>query len=122
MAEPAPAAQQIQAYGGGGFRVSGVRIEGSVLVHADRAEAWAAGMVEEISAASVAALVAEETPGVLVIIGCGRTFQPMPPALRQALAAAGVHAEWMDTGAACRTFNLLVSEGRDVRAALLAVE
>jgi uncharacterized protein len=59
---------------------------------------------------------------VIVMVGCGRSFQPMPRALRQELAAAGVHAEWMDTGAACRTFNLLVSEGREVRAALLAVE
>lgn len=113
--------QTIQAYGGGGFRVSGGRFESSVLIFADRTTAWPAATAGDVTAAAIAALVAE-APGVLVIIGCGRTFEPMPRALRQELAAAGIHAEWMDTGAACRTFNLLVSEGREVRAALLAVE
>jgi uncharacterized protein len=122
MAEPSHPAQQIQAYGGGAFRVAGVRFEGSVLVHAERTDTWSARKVEDISAASVADLAAQAPLGVLVIIGCGRRFLPMPSALRQELAAAGVHVEWMDTGAACRTFNLLVSEGRDVRAALLAVD
>lgn len=121
MGEPPAPPQQIQAYGAGGFRVSGERFEGSVLIFADRTTSWPAGTADDITAAAVAALVAE-APGVLVIIGCGRTFQPMPKALRGDLAAAGIHAEWMATGAACRTFNLLVSEGREVRAALLAVE
>lgn len=122
MVEPGGPPQQIQAYGSGGFRVSGVRFEGSVLILADRTAAWAARSVDDISAEAVAALTAGAAPGVLVIVGCGRQFMPMPPGLRRALAAAGVHAEWMDTGAACRTFNLLVSEGREIRAALLAVE
>ena len=122
MADAPNLPQQIQAYGGGAFRVSGVRFEGSVLIHADRTDSWSAGSIEEISAAAVAALIAGAAPGVLVIIGCGRQFRPMPAALRHELAAAGVHAEWMDTGAACRTFNLLASEGREVRAALLAVD
>lgn len=122
MATPTNPPQQIQAYRGGGFRVSGERFEGSVLIGADRTTAWPAKNVDDISAAALVPLVAEAAQGVIVMIGCGRSFQPMPPALRQELAAAGVHAEWMDTGAACRTFNLLVSEGREVRAALLAVE
>ena len=122
MAEQGNPPQQIQAYGSGAFRVSGARFEGSVLIHADRTTAWSAGSVDDISAAAIAELIAEAAPGALVIIGCGRQFLPMPPGLRRELAAAGVHAEWMDTGAACRTFNLLVSEGREVRAALLAVE
>lgn len=122
MAERGGPPQQIQAYGSGVFRVSGVRFEGSVLIHADRATAWAARSIDDVSAEAVAALTVGAAPGVLVIIGCGRQFTPMPPGLRRDLAAAGVHAEWMDTGAACRTFNLLVSEGREIRAALLAVE
>jgi uncharacterized protein len=113
--------QQIQAYGGGGFRVSGVRFGGSVLVHAEHTDAWPVESVAEIPAPDVAALATGAPAGTLVIIGCGARFVPMPPSLREALAAAGVHAEWMDTGAACRTFNVLVAEGREVRAALLAI-
>jgi uncharacterized protein len=122
MISAAGGRQQIQAYGGGGFRVSGTRYRGSILVYAQHTAAWSAMTVEDISAANVADLVADAAPGALVIIGCGATFLPMSPALREQLGSAGVHAEWMDTGAACRTFNVLVGEGREVRAALLAVE
>lgn len=127
--QPTGPRQQIQAYGGGAFRISGVRHEGSVLILAERTQAWSAGSIETISAASLAPLTREtgEAPsdagaGLLVIIGCGEKFVAMPPALRAGLAAAGIHAEWMGTGAACRTFNVLVGEGRAVRAALLAVD
>lgn len=125
--------QQIQAYGGGGFRISGRRRQGSVLIFAEHADAWAANSIETISAASLVPLTRESDgtsdgasgragAGILVIIGCGEKFIPMPAALRAELAAAGIHAEWMDTGAACRTFNVLAGEGRAVRAALLAVD
>ncbi len=126
MIDPQPSPpggrRQIQAYGGGGFRVSGVRHEGSVLVFAEHTKAWPARRIDEIAAAEVGRLVAGAAAGTLVIIGCGAQFQPMPELLREGLAAAGVNAEWMATGAACRTFNLLVGEAREVRAALLAVD
>lgn len=120
--EPGPGGrQQIQAYGGGGFRVSGVRYDQSVLVHGGHTEPWPARETGDIQAAAIAGLVSDAPPGSLVIIGCGERFVPMPAVLRDGLAAADVHAEWMDTGAACRTFNVLVGEGREVRAALLAI-
>jgi uncharacterized protein len=48
-------------------------------------------------------------------------MSPVPPALRAALRGAGIAVEPMDTGAACRTFNVLLAEGRRVAAALIAV-
>ncbi|MBL8658861.1 MAG: Mth938-like domain-containing protein [Rhodospirillales bacterium] len=120
---PSPGGRQrIQAYGGGGFRVSGQRIEGSVLVFADHADAWPARSIDDIAVAEIDRLVADAAAGTLVVIGCGAHFEPMPRPLREALAAAGINAEWMATGAACRTFNLLAGEARAVCAALLAVE
>lgn len=119
---PAGGLQQIQAYGGGGFRISGVRYDGSVLIHAEHTDVWPAATVDEIAVPAIAELVVGAPMGTLVLIGCGARFVPMPASLRASLATAGVHAEWMDTGAACRTFNVLVSEGREVRAALLAVD
>ena len=57
-----------------------------------------------------------------VLIGCG-TVQPRPAAaLRLGLSEAGVVADFMNSGAACRTFNVLLAEGRRVAAALIAVE
>ncbi len=122
LPSPPSGRQQIQAYGGGGFRVSGVRYEGSVLVFAEHTEAWPARRIDEIATAEVGRLVAGAAAGTLVIIGCGAQFLPMADPLREELAAAGINAEWMATGAACRTFNLLIGEAREVRAALLAVE
>ena len=60
--------------------------------------------------------------GGILVIGCGPDFSPPPPALRAELKAQGVSLEWMDTGAACRTFNVLLTEERDAVAALIAVD
>lgn len=64
---------------------------------------------------------AAESPDIL-LIGCGAAFTPEPPGLRRQLKSAGIMLEWMDTGAACRTFNILLSEDRSCAAALVAVE
>ncbi|HET6224238.1 MAG TPA: Mth938-like domain-containing protein, partial [Dongiaceae bacterium] len=58
----------------------------------------------------------------LLLVGCGARMAPLPPALRQALRQIGVVMEPMDTGAACRTYNVLMAEGRRVCAALIAVD
>jgi uncharacterized protein len=55
----------------------------------------------------------------LVIYGSGARLKFAPPALLRALIEAGVGVETMDTAAACRTYNVLASEGRHVVAALL---
>ena len=57
----------------------------------------------------------------LLLLGCGAAMRPVAPALRAALRKAGIAVEPMDTGAACRTFNVLLAEGRRVAAALVAV-
>ena len=49
-----------------------------------------------------------------------RAFAPRPEGLDAALRAAGITLEWMDTGAACRTFNVLLLDDREVAAALIA--
>jgi uncharacterized protein len=58
----------------------------------------------------------------ILLIGCGPTFCAVPKGLRADIKAAGMVLEWMDTGAACRTFNVLVAEERRVCAALIAVD
>ena len=57
----------------------------------------------------------------MLLIGCGARIAPLPKAVRDGLREAGIGADTMDTGAACRTFNILVSEGRRVAAALIAL-
>jgi len=61
-----------------------------------------------------------DEPGILVV-GCGTGVMAPPPDLRVELKARGISLEWMDTGAACRTFNVLLTEEREAVAALIAV-
>jgi uncharacterized protein len=119
---PVPEARQIvQGYGDGRFRIAGLVHEGSVIVFPDRTVAWAAATIEEASESSLAAVFARADEIDILLLGCGRAMSPAVPGLRAALRRVKIAVEPMDTGAACRTFNVLVAEERRVAAALIAV-
>ncbi len=111
----------IQAYGEGGFRIAGARVAGSVLVFLDRVVPWPVERFAEVTLASLEEVLAETPKVELLLVGCGQRQLPAPPSLGESLLGAGVAAEFMDTGAACRTFNVLLAEERRVAAALIAV-
>ncbi len=117
--QPAAGKQLIQGYGGGGFRILQTRHEGSVLVLPDQTRPWAAASADEITADGLSFLF-DSAPKIL-LIGYGPGFLPIPEDLRKAIKARGAVLEWMNTGAACRTFNVLLGEERSVAAALIAV-
>ena len=110
--------QVIDSYGAGGFHVSGAAYEGAILVFPDGTESWAVESFADITAASLAPVIARGGIQIL-LLGCGRRMQPVPQAVRQALRQAGIVVDAMDTGAACRTYNVLLAEDRRVAAALL---
>ena len=113
-----PGRQVIERYAASGFRVSGVIYPGPVLVFPDRSFAWPdAAMTAE----SLAPVIAHGGIEIL-LLGLGRRMTPIAAAVRTALKAAGIAIEPMDTGAACRTYNVLLGEGRPVAAALIAVD
>ena len=119
---PVPADRQlVQAYEPGGFRVSGVRHRGSLLVFPEAALAWAAATLDEVDLMSLEAVVAHEPRVEILLLGGGAGFRPVPPALRQALRERGIVVEPMTTPAACRTYNILLAEERRVAAALIAM-
>ncbi|HET6160028.1 MAG TPA: Mth938-like domain-containing protein [Dongiaceae bacterium] len=115
--------QIIDAYGEGGFRVSGQRIEGSVIVFPDKLANWNVAEIGTLSAGSLEAVSAAGRAGTveLLLIGTGAHMTQIDRNLRQALRTDGIVIEVMDTGAACRTYNVLMAEGRRVAAALIAV-
>jgi uncharacterized protein len=122
MAIPAATAPHvIDAYGGGGFRVDGESVRGSVIVLPERVVAWTAGDVGEITLESLQPVIDAAGEVEILLIGPGARFSLVSPALRQALRERGISADAMDTGAACRTYNILRAEGRLVAAALIAV-
>jgi uncharacterized protein len=84
--------------------------------------AWPPSSPSEIEAGSLAPALAETSALGLLLLGTGRRQHLPGTEVRRAFDAAGIALETMDTGAACRTYNVLLAEGRPVGAALLAVD
>ncbi|HSG57678.1 Mth938-like domain-containing protein [Seohaeicola saemankumensis] len=104
----------IDGYGPGFFRVGKQIIEGPVLVTAARATQWG-------GFSDLAPLMALKGEVDVIFLGMGAEIAHAPVDLRDQLEALGMGVEVMNSPAACRTYNVLVSEGRRVAAALLPV-
>jgi uncharacterized protein len=113
--------QVIESYGQGRFRISGKAHAGSVLVFPDRTLAWPVSAMADMSVDTLAAVLSAEPPVEILLVGCGERLIPLAGSLRMALRERGIGCDTMDTGAACRTFNVLLAESRRVAAALIAL-
>jgi uncharacterized protein len=113
--------QVIAGYGPGLFRISGTVYTGSVLVFPDRTVSWPVTALEGATPESLAAVCEAEPAVEVLLLGVGERNRPLPAGLRNALREAGVVVDGMDTGAACRTYNVLMAEDRRVAAALVAL-
>jgi uncharacterized protein len=112
----------IDAYGGGGFRVSGERVEGSILILDDRLRPWPVASREALEVEDIAEVLAAGSRAVeFMLLGIGPKAAPAPPEVRKALQAAGMGLEVMDTATAARLYNVLAAEGRRLAAALIAI-
>jgi uncharacterized protein len=122
MAAPPRKPPVVDAYGGGGFRISGTRIEGSILILNDEVLPWPVTVLAGLGPDQVREVLDAGSRAVeFLLLGVGARNAPPPPALRRALQAAGMGLEVMDTATAARVFNVLTSEGRRLAAALIAV-
>ncbi|HEV2673211.1 MAG TPA: Mth938-like domain-containing protein [Aliidongia sp.] len=116
-----PAGKQVlERYGTDGFRVSGVLYPSAILLFPDRTLAWAPRAMASVTEETLAPVLGHGEVEIL-LLGCGRRMALVPPALRATLKQAGIVVDAMDTGAACRTYSVLLGEGRRVAAALLPV-
>ena len=110
--------QTITAYGPGWINVDADRIGHSIIVGArGQRIAWECQRFEDLTPAHFARLAEQEAE--VVIFGSGQRLRFPPPAWLQPLMARRMGLETMDTLAACRTYNILAGEGRNVIAALL---
>ncbi|WP_095589335.1 Mth938-like domain-containing protein [Actibacterium ureilyticum] len=107
-------AQPIDGYGPDFFRVGGQRHEGGVLVSGRGVAAWA-------GYDDTAPLLALAGQVDVLFIGTGAEIAHIPADLRVMLEEAGLGVEQMASPAAARTYNILLSEGRRIAAALLPV-
>lgn len=113
--------QVIDGYGDGQFCVSGKWRTGAVVVLPDRTQPWDVPDFPALTVDHFAVVVGAQPRVELLLLGTGARMQLLPKAVRQSLREAGLVVEVMDTGAACRTYNVLLAEGRRVGAALLPV-
>jgi uncharacterized protein len=111
----------IRTYAPGLVVVNDQTYRNSLIVLPDRViPDWPPRSVETLAAGHVEILAALETE--VVLFGTGRRLRFPDSRLLAPLISAGMGFEIMDTGAACRTYNILMSEGRNVAAALLMIE
>jgi Uncharacterized conserved protein len=110
--------QSISGYGPGWVGVNGEKITHSVIISSSGARLpWTAARFEDLDATHFAQLAAVQAE--VVIFGSGSRIRFPQAAWLKPLIARRVGVETMDTAAACRTYNILAQEGREVVVALL---
>jgi uncharacterized protein len=111
----------IEAYGDKGFRLASQRFEGSIILTPQGLYPWNVSVLSDVTAASLQPIVDHADTFDFLLIGSGAAFARFPKAIVTVLADRRITPDFMDTGAACRTYNVLLAEDRRVAAALIAV-
>jgi uncharacterized protein len=117
-----PGRAPIDAYGNGGFRFAEMSHRGSLLCLPSGIHGWEPADVDKLAEADFRRLFDEAAGVDILLVGTGKELRPLPRELRAALRTAGISADPMSTGAAVRTYNVLLAEDRLVAAALIAVD
>ena len=116
-----PGRAPIDAYGNGGFRFADMSHRGSILCLPSGIHGWDMSVEMPLDVAHFQ-MVLDQAAGIeVLLVGTGPNLRPLPAALKAALKARGISSDPMSTGAAVRTFNIMLSESRAVAAALIAV-
>jgi uncharacterized protein len=118
LPRPAP----IEAYGNGGFRFGGMSHRGSLLCFPDGIWAWPVVAISDLNKAALAPVFAHGEMLDVFLIGAGRDPWVLPAPLRELFHARSISVDVMTTGAAVRTYNILLAENRRAGAGLIAVD
>ncbi|WP_107675568.1 Mth938-like domain-containing protein [Agrobacterium sp. LAD9] len=117
-----PGRAPIDAYGNGGFRFADMSHRGSLLLLPSGVYGWEPVDAKELTVGHFEKVLAEAQDIEVLLIGTGDGMRVLPKELRAAFKEAGISVDPMSTGAAVRTYNIMLSESRAVAAALIAVE
>jgi uncharacterized protein len=116
-----PGRYPIDAYGAGGFRFADMSHRGSILALPSGIKTWAPTSARQLTVEDFAPVLDEGAAIELLLVGTGRELVPLAQEVRWRLRDAGIRHDVMQTGAAARTYNILLAENRQVAAALIAV-
>lgn len=112
--------QIIQSYADGQFRVSSVAYDTAIVVYPHGTAEWQnVKNFDDLNEESFAPLIEQAEDIDVVLLGTGAPMKFFDPKLKSALRKKGLVIDAMDTGAACRTYNVLMAEGRRVVAVML---
>ncbi|HET7412430.1 MAG TPA: Mth938-like domain-containing protein [Pararhizobium sp.] len=116
-----PGRAPIDAYGNGGFRFADMSHRGSILCLPSGIHGWNAVEGDVLDVAAFEKVLAETAEIEFLLVGTGSEIRLLPQPVRDAFKARSVSIDPMSTGAAVRTFNVMLAESRAVAAALIAV-
>ena len=116
-----PRSAPIDAYGKGGFAFADMSHRGSLLCLPSAIWAWPVTKVTEIDEHSLSRVFAAANGIDTLLVGTGTEIWVAPNRLREAFRAVHISLDTMQTGAAVRTYNIMIGERRRVAAALIAV-
>lgn len=116
-----PGRAPIDAYGDGGFRFADMSHKGSLMCLPSGIYGWNVSAIKDFNENAFKQIIDESEEIEILLLGTGSDLMPINPSLREIFKAASIQADSMSTGAAVRTFNVLLAEERAVAVALLAV-
>ncbi|KQR67898.1 Mth938-like domain-containing protein [Rhizobium sp. Leaf341] len=116
-----PGRAPIDAYGNGGFRFAGMSHRGSLLLLPSGIYGWEKEEGEPLTAADFERVLAEAGDIEVILVGTGANIRPLAADVKTALRNNAISSDPMSTGAAVRTYNIMLAEERNVAAALIAV-
>ena len=110
----------VTAYGPGYIEINGARHSGNLILLPALVQPWPVAGFEMLRAEDFDQVLGQKPE--VILLGTGARHRLVPPRLTASLARAGIALESMDTQAACRTYNILVSDGRQVAGAFFQEE
>jgi uncharacterized protein len=116
-----PGRAPIDAYGNGGFRFADMSHRGSILCLPSGIHGWDKEEGEALTVADLQRVLDEAGDIEVLLVGTGKDIRPLPADIKAALRERRISSDPMSTGAAVRTFNVMLAESRAVAAALIAV-
>jgi uncharacterized protein len=113
----------IQSYSNGGFKISGISYSSGVIVFPTMVETWIPPKdVHSLSLNDFSFVLEHSNECDVILLGCGTNGAFLNPSLRNEIKNKGLTIDAMNTGAACRTYNVLMAEGRRVAAMLMPIK